>query len=54
MHFGSARFCRLNLGTTSATEIFHEEFSKKLCNIPSVLNIHDDIMVDGKDTDDHV
>ena len=48
------RFCRLNLGTTSATEIFYEELRKKLRNIPGVLNIHDDIIVGGKDSDDNV
>ena len=51
---GLARICRLNLGITSATAIFHEELRKKLCNIPGVLNIHDDIIVGRKDTDDHV
>ena len=49
-----ARFCRLNLGKTSATEIFHEELRRKLTNIPGVLNIHGDIIVGRKDTDDHV
>ena len=48
------RFCRLNLGKTSATEIFHEELRKKLRNIPGVPNIHDDIIVGGKDSDDNV
>ena len=52
-HTGLAGFCRLNLRTTSATKIFHEELRKKLHNIPGVLNIHDDIIVGGKDADDH-
>ena len=53
-HTGLARFFRLNLRTTSTTEIFHEELRKKLRNIPGVLNIYDDIILGGKDTDDHV
>lgn len=51
---GLARFFILTLRTTSATEIIHEELGKKLSNIPGVLNIHDDIIVGKKDTDDHV
>lgn len=51
---GLARFSRLNLEKTSTTEIFHEELRKKLCNIPGILNINDDIIVGRKDTDDHV
>ena len=49
-----ARFCRLDLGTTSATEIFYGELRKKLHNTPGALSIHDDIIVGGKDTDDYV
>ena len=36
---GLARFFRLTLRTTSATEIVYEELGKKLSNIPGVLNI---------------
>ena len=50
-HAGLARFCRLNLGTSSATEIFHEELRKKLNNDKGALNIHDDIIVYGKNMD---
>ena len=35
-------------------EMFHEELRKKLRNIAGVLDIHDDIIVGGEDTDDHV
>lgn len=54
--FNSCRFSKIfqTLRTTSATEIIHEELGKKLSNIPGVLNIHDDIIVGKKDTDDHV
>lgn len=54
IHADLARFCRLDLGTTSATEIFYEELRKKLHNTPGVLSIHDGIIVGGKDTDDYV
>ena len=52
-HAGLVRFCRLNLGKTSATKIFHEELRKKLNNISCVLIIQDDIIVGGNDTEDH-
>ena len=48
------RFCRLNLGPTSPTQIFHEELRGKLRNISGGLNINDNVIVDGKDSDDHV
>ena len=54
IHADLARFYRLNLEKTPATEIFHEELRKKLCNIPGILSINDDIIVGRKDTDDHV
>ncbi len=52
-HVGLRRYCRLNFGTNSAPEIFHEELRKKLEGIPSVRNIHDDILVSGFDEEDH-
>ena len=52
-HVGLFRYCRLNFGTNSAPEIFHEELRKKLEGIPGVRNIHDDILVTGKNVEDH-
>ena len=34
--------------------MFHEELRKNLRNIPGVLNIHNDIKVSRKDTNDHI
>ena len=53
-HRGLARYCRLNFGTNSAPEVFHEELRKKLKGIKGVRNIHDDILVAGVDEDDHL
>ena len=52
-HAGLARFCRLNFGTSSATEIFHEEIRKLLQGIRGVVNIHDDILVTGRTPGEH-
>ena len=52
-HVGLSRYCRLNCGTNSAPEIFHEELTKKVEWIPGVRNIHDDILVSGFDEEDH-
>ena len=52
-HVGLRRYCRLNFGTNSAPEIFHEELRKKLEGIPGVRNIHDDILVSGFDEEDY-
>ena len=49
-HAGLRRFRRLNFGTNSAPEIFHEELRKLLVGIKGVRNIHDDIPVTGVDT----
>ena len=53
-HRGLARYCRLNFGTNSAPEVFHEELRKKLANIRGCKNIHDDIIVAGTDDKDHL
>jgi hypothetical protein len=50
---GLRHYCRLNFGTNSAPEIFHEELRKKLEGIPGVRNIHDDILVSGLDEEEH-
>ena len=52
-HVGLFRYCCLNFGYNSAPEIFHEELRKKLEGIPGVRNIHDDILVTGKNVEDH-
>ena len=52
-HVGLFRYGRLNFSTNSALEIFHEELRKKLEGIPGVCNIHDDILVTGKNVEDH-
>ena len=46
---GLRRYKRLNFGTNSATEMFHETLGNILSGIPGVFNIHDDIFVFGKD-----
>ena len=52
-HVRLRRYCRLDFGTNSAPEIFHEELRKKLEGIPGVRNIHDDILVSGFDEEDN-
>ena len=52
-HLGLFRYKRLNFGTNSATEIFHEEVRKALVGIRGVINIHDDIFIWGIDQKDH-
>ena len=47
-HVGRYRYKRLNFGTCSAAEICHEEVRKKLAGIPSVRNIHDDVLIGGR------
>ena len=52
-HQGLARFCRLNFGTSSAAEIFHNEISKRTEYIHEALSIHDDILMFGRDQAEH-
>lgn len=52
-HVGFRCFCRLNFGTNSAPEIFHEELRKRLEGIAGVRNVYDDILVAGSDEQDH-
>ena len=52
-HVGLRRYCRLNFGTNSAPEIFHEELRKKLEGISGAINIHNDIIIYGVDQEDH-
>ena len=44
---------RLNFGTNSAAELFHEEVKKTLSDIPNCQNIYDDIIVYGRDQEEH-
>jgi hypothetical protein len=46
-HVGLRHYCRLNFGTNTAPEIFHEELRKKIEGIPGVRNVHDDIFGNG-------
>ncbi len=50
---GLRRHCRLNFGTNSAPEIFHEELRKKREGIPGVRNVHDDILLTRSNEEDH-
>ena len=52
-HVGLKRFCCLNFGTSSASEIFHEKVREAISGIPNVFNIHDDILVYGKTEEEH-
>ena len=52
-HKGLRRYNRLNFGTCSASEIFNEEIRKNISDISRVINIHDDILVFGKNKIDH-
>ena len=52
-HVGLKRFCCLNFGTSSASEIFHEKVRETISGIPNVFNIHDDILVYGKTEEEH-
>ena len=52
-HKGIFRFRRLNFGTNSASEIFHNEIEKLVSNIRGALNIQDDILIFGKTQNEH-
>ena len=49
---GLKRFKRLNFGTSSAAEIFHQEIQVTI-RIPGVINIYDDVLVFGATEYDH-
>ena len=51
-HEGLDRFCRLNDGTSSAAEIFHNKLEEKLDGRGN-LNIYDDILIFGVGDADH-
>ena len=52
-HQGLCRMKRLNVGTNSAAELFHEEVRKTLSDINNCENIYDDIIVYGRDQKEH-
>ena len=52
-HVGLYRNTRLDFGTCSATEIFHEEIRKRISDLSRVINIHDDILVHGRSKQEH-
>ena len=52
-HLGLARYCRLNFGTSSAAEIFHNDISKRVDSIEGALSIHDDILIYGRNQEMH-
>ena len=53
-HVGLYRYKRLNFGTRSAGEIFQDTVSREITqDIPGCLNISDDILVYGKNQQEH-
>ena len=52
-HQGLHRMERLYFGPTSATGIFHNEVSKALRGVPGCTTIHDNILVGGRNYEDH-
>ena len=52
-HQGLHRMERLYFGPTSSTGIFHNEVAKALRGVPGCTTIHDNILVGGKDYEDH-
>ena len=52
-HQGLRQMKRLNFGTNSAAELFHEEIKKTLSDIPNCENIYDDILIYGRNQEEH-
>lgn len=52
-HKGLRRYHALNFGTSSASEVFQQAIAEELCDIPNALNISDDVIVLGKNQDEH-
>ena len=52
-YIGLRRNTRLNFGTCSATEVFHEKLIMKIADIRNCINIYDDILVYGKSHTGH-
>ena len=52
-HKGLRRYKRLNFGISSAAEVFQNIISQQIQDIPGTINLSDDILVFGKDDEDH-
>ena len=52
-HVGLRRYKRLNFGVTSAAEIFQNHIAEILSDIDGSMNTSDDILVYGKNQEDH-
>ena len=52
-HQGLWRYCRLNFGTNSASEIFQKLINEQISDISGALNISDDVIIFGKTQADH-
>jgi hypothetical protein len=52
-HQGLRRYTRLFFGISSAAEVFNETIRNTLVGLKGTINISDDILVFGKDDDDH-
>ena len=53
MPWGSYRYKRLAFGGKNSQDLFDAEIAKIISGIPHVLNNRDDIMVEGKDWEEH-
>ena len=47
------RYKRLNFGIASAAEVFQNIIQQQIQHIPGAINISDDILVFGRDEEDH-
>ena len=52
-HAGLRRYKRLNFGVTSAAEMFQNVIAETLSDIPDALNTSDDILIHGRDQEEH-
>ena len=52
-HVGLRRYKRLNFGVTCAAELFQNYIAEAIASVPNALNTSDDIMVYGKDQEEH-
>ena len=52
-HKGLRRYRKLNFGTSSASGVFQHAIAEELRDIPNALNISDDVIVFGKNQDEH-
>jgi hypothetical protein len=52
-HIGLFRYKRLNFGVSSAAEEFQKTIESLISNIPQSRNLSDDIIVFGKNEEEH-